>query len=153
MDNMSPMEFHVLKKPLQNGKTKMNTSRLVLDCALPGIPGESRKQALVRAAENAGLSYARMRAFFYNLGNPPDEAREKLLEAARLRRAVWGDEAQEQLLDELKMQTKRIRENVAVLNRRATDHPPAPLEDFEAQRQGRFVFWLGREASNLDTGE
>lgn len=84
----------MLKNPFQNGKSKVTTRDLVMTCAFPGEPGESRKSALQRAAANAGLSYERMVAFFYGKGNPPDEAREKLLRAAAERQQMiqrWKD--------------------------------------------------------------
>lgn len=131
----------------------MDTRSLVLDCALPGIPGESRQQALWRAADNSGLSYARIRAFFYGLGNPPNEAREKLSEAAKLRRAIWADEARRDQIEELKMDIRRTRENVAELRRRASDREPTAADIGDAERQCKFSFWLGREAPELDREE
>ena len=83
----------MLKKPFHNGK-KMATRDLVMTCAFPGEPGESRKAALQRAAVNAGLSYQRVVAFFYEKGNPPPEAREKLINAAAERQQMiqrWKD--------------------------------------------------------------
>lgn len=99
------------KKPFQDGKDEMNTRSLVLDCALPAEPGESRKSALLRAAKNSGLTYARVVAFFYGKGNPPFEAREKLTEAARIRRA-WADIQMDQRLAELTAARERLKADV-----------------------------------------
>jgi len=129
----------------------MDTRKLVLACALPGVPGESRKEAFNRAADNSGLSVQRIRAFFYGKGNPPDEAREKLAEAAQACLALWGDDATtRQRVDELKLNIKRTREHVAEVRRRATDRAPSAVDIGDAERQSSFAFWLGREAAERD---
>lgn len=111
------MEFHVSKKSFQSGKSEMNTRSLVLDCALPAEPGESRAKALSRAARNSGLTYARIVAFFYGKGNPPDEAREILRQAAEARRREvnerWGDLARRQRIAELQSEIERLQRDEA----------------------------------------
>lgn len=104
------------KKSFHNGKSEMDTRSLVLDCALPAEPGESRKAALIRAARVSGLSYARIFSFFYGRGNPPAEAREKLKEAARIRRA-WADIEMDQRLAELTAARARLEADVEKLDR------------------------------------
>jgi len=142
--------FQVEKKSFQNGKSEMDTRSLVLDCALPGIPGESRQSALVRASEASGLSYARIVAFFYKKGNPPQEAREKLEEAARVQRALWQDMTRRQDIARIQTSIRKTRENVAEIKRRAMESETAAEEGGEAERQGRFLFWLGSETPGLD---
>lgn len=108
------------KKPFQNGKSEVTTRDLVMDCALPAMPGESRKAMLKRAAENAGLSYARMVAFFYNKGNPPPEAQEKLRQAAIERRRIrqaWSDIERDKRLAELIDTQKRLDREIETLRR------------------------------------
>lgn len=96
------------KERFQNGKTEVNTRQMVLDCGFPAEPGESRKAMLQRAAKNAGFSYARVVAFFYGKGNPPDEAKEKLAkEAARIKRA-WMDLHMDQRLAELAGEREKL---------------------------------------------
>lgn len=107
---------HVRKKPFQNGKSEMDTRSLVLDCALPAEPGETRKAALLRAARNSGLTFARVCAFFYGKGNPPLEAREKLIEAASIRRA-WADIQMDQRLAELTAARARLKADVERMDR------------------------------------
>lgn len=100
----------------QNEESEMNTRSLVLDCAMPAIPGESRKAALMRAAKNSGLTYARIKAFFYGAGNPPAEAREKLIAAARVKRA-WADIQMDQRLAVMTAEYERLKADVERLDR------------------------------------
>lgn len=96
----------------------MSPRELVLDCAFPAEPGESRKSMLQRAARNAGLSYARMVAFFYGKGNPPDEARRKLeAEAARIKRE-WLDIALDKRLAEMAATRERLIEQREAIDRK-----------------------------------
>lgn len=94
----------------------MNARSLVLDCAMPAVPGESRKAALMRAAQNSGLTYPRIKAFFYGAGNPPAEAREKLIEAARVKRA-WADIQMDQRLAAMTAEYERLKSDVERLDR------------------------------------
>lgn len=135
------------KKPFQNGKSEMSARELVLSCAMPAVPGESRKAALLRAAEYSGLTYARILAFFYGKGNPPPEAREKLEQAAAARLAeieyrqrtqdAWNDMARRRRIAELEAELERLKrdETVASLDRKMA-YQPADFEsrfDFDAR--------------------
>lgn len=107
------------KKPFQSGKDEMSTvsdAELVLTCAEPAVPGESRKQALLRAARFSGLTYSRITAFFYGKGNPPSEAREKLIAAACVRHA-WADIQMDQKLAAMTAEYERLKADVERLDR------------------------------------
>lgn len=108
------------KKPFQNGKDEMNTRSLVLDCALPAVPGETRRAALLRAARNSGLTYARIVALFYDKGNPPLEVREKLIAAAREKHRIkraWADIQTDQRLAAMTAEYERLKADVERLDR------------------------------------
>lgn len=109
----------MLKKSGQEMGSASTDRDLVLLCASPGTPGESRKAALLRAAKNTGLSYQRIVAFFYSKGNPPLEAREILRREAERRRLTqaWGDIGLDKRLAEMSAQYERLKRDVEELDR------------------------------------
>jgi septal ring factor EnvC (AmiA/AmiB activator) len=95
----------------------MNARSLVLDCVYPVEPGESRQSALLKAARNSGLSYARVLAFFYNKGNPPPEAWEKLEAAAGAMRRAANDTLMDHRLAAMTAEYQRLKADVDRLDR------------------------------------
>lgn len=106
------------KKHNHNGTDDMNARELVLDCATPAVPGESRKAMLVRASRNTGLSYARMVAFFYAKGNPPPEAKEKLSREAQRIKTGWADMQLDRRLSELGARREQLQKELQELDRK-----------------------------------
>ena len=121
------------------------------EIAVTRRPGESIKAMLGRIARVSGLDFNRTRKLWYGeCETIPWHEAETLRLKAQEQRQLWRDMTRRREILDARAETQRIRDHAAHLRRRATDNRLPPLEGDEAERQGRFVFWLGAQDTGLD---
>lgn len=120
------------------------------ECAFPLIPGEKMKTWMPRVARDVKIALNRLYDIYAGETVPRWHEGETIRRQAQIQRERWADMKRRQSLAELKSDIRRTGDHGALLARRATDYRNSDLAREEAERQGRFVFWLGREGSELD---